>query len=180
MKLCRSLMSSTILRRVVQRLDSSRLCLRAFTERSIAALDAKNEGIKKPKPKTVPIPKITLISPNDSITVTILEDAQRLAKRRNLILTKVTDLDSKTQRAIYKLTSNISHVNRTEKATEAAEDVKNDDKDKQKFKEVKLLYISAKITEHDLSTKIKKVVKLLDKQHKVKLVITLDDSHEVS
>ncbi|XP_016908305.2 uncharacterized protein LOC107995350 isoform X2 [Apis cerana] len=42
---------------------------------------------KTDKKKKIPkIPKITLIHPNNSITVTVLEDAEKLADRRNLQL----------------------------------------------------------------------------------------------
>ncbi|RLU19048.1 hypothetical protein DMN91_009406 [Ooceraea biroi] len=172
----RLLMTPTVLQRavhLVRRFDQCRCGLRAFSKKSIAALDAANDGIKKPRPKTVEVPKITLISLDNSITVTILEDAQRLAKRRNLTLTKITDFDSKTQRAVYKLLSNSDHIEETDEIAE----VEDKDKDEQKLRSEKMFYISAKIAEHDLKTKLKNIVKLLNKKHKIKLVIK-DDSHE--
>lgn len=46
--------------------------------------------------------KITLHSADGSISITSLEDAQKLAKRRGLKLAKEKDLDGKSQRPVYK------------------------------------------------------------------------------
>lgn len=148
---------------------------RAFSRRP-EELDS--DGVKKPRPKTVPVPRITLVSPDNSITVTVLEDAQRLAKRRNLTLVKVIDLDSKTQRPLYKLANSTDVL---EEDVIDEEDTKNVDRAEQKSsKGTKLFYISAKITKHDLQTKTKNVMKLLSKGHKAKIVITLDGVDGVS
>ncbi|KYN06259.1 hypothetical protein ALC62_02751 [Cyphomyrmex costatus] len=148
---------------------------RTFSRRPEQMID--NNGIKKPRPKTVPIPKITLLSPDNLTTVTILEVAQRLAKRRNLTLIKVSDLESKTQRPLYKLVDNTGILEHFEKTEESKTDTKNDHNDAQKSsKGIKIFYISAKITDHDLQTKTKNMVKLLNKEHKVKIAITLNDS----
>jgi len=163
--------------------------LRAFSRNLISDIDATNDGTKKPRPKTVPVPKITLISLDNSISITILENAERLAKRRNLILNKITDFDAKTQRPIYKLMCNSEYekFGNTESGENDQEQGKSKQKydqeqgkSKQKLKDAKLFYISAKIAEHDLKTKMKKTIKLLKKGHKIKFIITLDDNHEVS
>lgn len=49
-----------------------------------------------------PLAKITLVQPNQTMTVTTFKEAQKLAKRRELHLVKQQDFDTKTQRAIYK------------------------------------------------------------------------------
>ncbi|XP_032683583.1 uncharacterized protein LOC116849968 [Odontomachus brunneus] len=136
---------------------------REFSNRKTIILE---DTTTKPKqrPKTVPVPKITLLSLDNSMVVTDLEKAERLAKHRNLNLIKVSDPDSKTCRAAYKLTSKL--VDKTE--------LLQDDKQKS----FKLLYISATITKHDLLIKIKNIVKLLSKNNKVKIFITLDDTKE--
>ncbi|XP_072746122.1 uncharacterized protein [Anoplolepis gracilipes] len=164
---CKQLL--TTLRRVAQDFGKCRVTgeLRAFSKKSIVDEDDVATA-KKERSKTVPVPKITLLSPDNSITVTVLEDAQRLAKRRKFTLVKVSDLDSKTQRPVYKLMSSSGILEEAEKSVE------NNDKQKS----TKLLYISAKIAENDLSTKTKNVVKLLKKGHKVKIVITLDGVSE--
>ncbi|KYN21401.1 PREDICTED: translation initiation factor IF-3-like [Trachymyrmex cornetzi] len=142
---------------------------RTFSKRSE---QTDSNGKKIPRPKTEPIPKITLLSLDNSTTVTVLEVAQRLAKRRNLTLIKVSDLEGTMQRPLYKLMNNtniLEHLEKTE------EDTRNTDKAVQKSsKGAKLYYISAKITEHDLWTKTKNMMKLLNKGHKVKVAITLD------
>lgn len=46
--------------------------------------------------------KITLHGADGSISITSLDEAQKLAKRRGLKLMKETDLDGKSQRAVYK------------------------------------------------------------------------------
>ncbi|XP_012525317.2 translation initiation factor IF-3 [Monomorium pharaonis] len=145
---------------------------RAFSRKSE---ELNGDDAKKPRPKTEPVPRITLVSPDNSITVTVLEDAQRLAKRRNLTLVKITDLESKTQRPLYKLMNSTDVLEDTEKE----EDTKDNNRTAEKSsKSTKLFYVSSKITEHDLQTKAKNVVKLLRKNHKIKLVITLDGVNE--
>lgn len=175
----------TTLRRVVYHAqDFNKYCVtsdlrdvrRAFSKKSI--LEQDDATVKKQRPKTVPVPKITLLSLNDSITVTVLEHAQRLAKRRKLTLVKISDLDSKTQRPLYKLMNSSVFIEEVEKNVE--KNVEDDDKNEQKSKDTKLLYISAKIAQNDLLTKTRNVVKLLNKGHKVKIVITLDGINEVS
>ncbi|KAL6258528.1 hypothetical protein P5V15_010485 [Pogonomyrmex californicus] len=130
--------------------------------------------VKKPRPKTVPVPKITLVSPDNSITVTVLEEAQRLAKRRNFTLVKVSDLENKTQRPLYKLVTSTDILEKTD-TIEATQDADGTTQIKCKSnKYTKLLYVSAKIAEHDLQTKMKNLVKLLMKGYKTKVIITLD------
>lgn len=169
----------TALRRAIYRVQdfNNKCCLigdvREFSKKSILE-ENDVASAKQQRPKTVPVPKITLVSPDNSMTVTVLEDAQRLAKRRKLNLVKVSDLDSKTQRPVYKLMSSSVFIE------EIGEKVEEHDGDKQRSKGAKLHYISAKIAEHDLLTKTRNVVKLLNKGYKVKIVITLDSNSEVS
>ncbi|XP_070166097.1 translation initiation factor IF-3 [Polyergus mexicanus] len=171
----------TTLRRVVYHAqDFNKCCVthtsdlrdvrRVFSKKSI--LEEGDATAKKQRSKTVPVPKITLLSPDDSITVTVLEDAQRLAKRRRLTLVKISDLDNKTQRPVYKLMNSSVFVEEVKK------NVEDDDKNEQKSKDTKLLYISAKIAQNDLLIKTRNVVKLLNKRHKVKIVITQDGINE--
>ncbi|XP_012230756.2 translation initiation factor IF-3 [Linepithema humile] len=139
----------------------------AFSKKSILENDDATAA-KKPRPKTVPVPKITLLLPDNSITVTVLEEAQRLAKRRNLNLVKISDFDSKTERPSYKLTTTFLEESEEEDASKYT----------QKSKGIKLFYISAKIGDNDLRTKTKNLLKLLNKGHKVKIVINLDEAVE--
>lgn len=133
---------------------------------------------KVPRPKTVPVPKITLLLPDNSMTVTVLAEAERLAKRRKLTLVKVEDLNSKTERPVYKLVSSSSLI---EETAESVEDIKDKSKEnKENFKDLKVLQLSAKIAEHDVRIKAKNMVKWLSKRHQVKVIINLDDTVEVN
>lgn len=55
---------------------------------------------KNPKHKTSP--KVTLISPENKIEITTLDQAKKIAERRQLKLVSVVDFDTKTSRAVYK------------------------------------------------------------------------------
>lgn len=55
---------------------------------------------KNPKHKTSP--KVTLISPEDKIEITTLDQAKKIAERRQLKLVSIMDFDTKTNRAVYK------------------------------------------------------------------------------
>lgn len=48
------------------------------------------------------VQKITLIQQNQSISITTLEEAQKLAKRRDLHLLRLEQTDAKTGRAMFK------------------------------------------------------------------------------
>ncbi|EFN80622.1 hypothetical protein EAI_04206 [Harpegnathos saltator] len=62
---------------------------RKFSDHNTITLDNENVPTKpKERPKTVPVPKITLLLSDDSMIVTNLENAQRIAKRRKLNLIK--------------------------------------------------------------------------------------------
>ncbi|CAG9762896.1 unnamed protein product [Ceutorhynchus assimilis] len=127
-------------------------------------IDPETGEIKKKK--TNPVPKITLISGQD-ITVSTLDEAQKLAKRRELKLVKIIDLDTKTQRPLYKLMSGAEYHQEDLKQREK----KKADKQKGGLKGEKLLILNQKITEHDLETNIKKIIKWLTKKYEVRMVI---------
>ncbi|KAJ8910014.1 hypothetical protein NQ315_014440 [Exocentrus adspersus] len=124
------------------------------------------------KKKTEIIPKITLLS-GDQITVTTLEEAQKLSKRRDLKLVKVVDLDTKTQRPVYKLMTGSEYH---------AEDLKQREqkkKEKQKggLKGEKVLMINQNISQHDLDVDIKKISKWIAKSFGVRVVINGDSTN---
>lgn len=62
---------------------------RRFSNSKTSILGDEGVTTKSKRPKTVPVPKITLLLPDDSMTVTDMEHAQRLANRRKLNLIKV-------------------------------------------------------------------------------------------
>uniref|UniRef100_A0A1Q3FGZ0 Putative translation initiation factor-3 n=1 Tax=Culex tarsalis TaxID=7177 RepID=A0A1Q3FGZ0_CULTA len=120
------------------------------------------------KPKVAP--KITLIALDQSLSIMNLDEAQRISKRRDLKLVKIIDLEMKTQRPVYKLMTSAEYLNEDlkrreeKKRTKAEATIKGD----------KLLTLSARITEHDLNSKIQNVVKWLRKSYEVRIVISGD------
>lgn len=131
--------------------------------------EGSGEAVQKKK-KTVTIPKITLLH-GDEITVTTFEDAQRLSKRRDLKLVKIVDIDTKTQRPIYKLMTGSEYH---------AEDIKQREqkkKSKESFtKGEKLMLINCKIETHDLEVNIKKISKWIAKFYEVRVIINGDNN----
>ncbi|CAG9792001.1 unnamed protein product [Diatraea saccharalis] len=114
--------------------------------------------------------RITLIGADNSVSITDLRNAETLSLRRELKLVKIQDVDSKTRRPVYKLMSNTEyHEEELEKRKE-----KQEARQKTSIKGQKLMSISSKIGEHDLMTFIKKMLKLLEKQYEVKVVLSYD------
>lgn len=63
-----------------------------------AGAESSGSGARKAKTS----PKVTLIGQDESISIVNLEEATKISNRRNLKLVKVSDLDSKTQRPVYR------------------------------------------------------------------------------
>lgn len=119
------------------------------------------------KRKTTIIPKITLLSGND-VTVTTLVEAEKLAKRRDLKLVKIIDLDTKTQRTVYKLMTGSEYHAEDLKQRE----LKKKEKQNSFIKGEKVLMLNANISEHDLQTNCRKIEKWIDKLYEIKVVIS--------
>ncbi|KAL1513090.1 hypothetical protein ABEB36_002559 [Hypothenemus hampei] len=132
---------------------------------NIAAENPKSVA-EFPRKKTTPIPKITLLSGED-ISLSTLEEAQKIAKRRDLKLVKILDLDTKTQRPVYKLMSGAEYH---------AEDLKQRERKKlekqnNQVKGEKVLIVGQNISEHDLNVHINKISKWLAKKYEVRMII---------
>jgi translation initiation factor IF-3 len=117
-------------------------------------------------------PIITLIGTDNSPSVVPLSDAEKLAKRRDLKLVRIVDLDTKTQRPIYQLMTGAQYYTedkklRKEKSTKKGSGFKGD----------KLLTLSHRISPHDLSSKLKNVTKWLSKSYEVRVVINGDSDN---
>ncbi|XP_067633607.1 translation initiation factor IF-3 [Eurosta solidaginis] len=110
-------------------------------------------------------PKITLIQPNQSITVVTLKEAQKMAKRRELRLVKQQDFDTKTQRPVYRL------VTAAEMLSEDVDESARDNKKSAEKKSEKSLSIGCRISDHDLSSRLKHISKWLAKNHHVSVLI---------
>lgn len=133
----------------------------------------EEEEKKKEQAKTDSESKITLLLPNDSMTITHLEDAKKLAKRRNLILTKIENKQKDSSRDTYKL------VKLGEKFLETTDNVTENKIKADRNGKIKQIQISGKISTHDLNIKLKHVNKLLSKQYKVKFIINHDSDTQV-
>ncbi|CAD7011920.1 uncharacterized protein LOC101461675 [Ceratitis capitata] len=108
-----------------------------------------------------PLSKITLVHPNQNIVVITFKEAQKLAKRRELHLVKQQDYDTKTQRPVYKL------VTAGEMLSEDVDESVVDKKSSSEKKSEKTLTIGSRITDHDLSSRLKHISKWLAKNHEV-------------
>lgn len=130
-------------------------------------------AITQKKTKRPIVPKVTLISGKDDITITTLEDAQKLAARRNLKMVKIVDLDAKTERPVYKLMTAAEY---------AAEDVKHkkDKKSGSPYKGEKVLMLSSVITDHDLQTQVRKIEKWIAKEYEVRVAVSGNVDKRVS
>ncbi|XP_068145956.1 translation initiation factor IF-3, mitochondrial [Drosophila tropicalis] len=121
---------------------------------------------EKDKPnKTQTSQKITLIGQNQALSVTTLEEAKKLAKRRELHLLRTEQNDAKTGRPTFKLVTTAEMLNEEEGATQTPVNEKNQKKSE------KSLTIGARITDHDLSSRLKNIVKWLGKKHEVRILI---------
>lgn len=112
---------------------------------------------------------VTLIGTDNNITVCTLEEATKIAERRNLKLLKVKDFVAKTSRPEYKLMTSAQYLEDDRKQKEELKKKKNEN-----LKGDKIVSISHKISEHDLLSKIKMMKKWLDKHYEVRIVISGD------
>ncbi|XP_050323753.1 uncharacterized protein LOC126755322 [Bactrocera neohumeralis] len=134
------------------------------TKKTSAPSPASSAGVAQ-QHITNPLSKITLVQPNQSMTVTTFKEAQKLAKRRELHLVKQQDFDTKTQRAVYKLVTAAEML--SEDVDESAVDKKNSTEKKSE----KSLTLGSRITEHDLASRLKHISKWLAKNHEVCVLI---------
>lgn len=118
--------------------------------------------------------KITLINPNNSIIVTTLEDAQKLSKRRELKLVKIQDLDTKTQRPVYRLYTAAELLSEEESENNNPEDTAKSSHKKTE----KNLTLNSRIADHDLTSRIKNITKWLIKGHEIRVLIQSNSSQD--
>lgn len=127
---------------------------------------SSNEALKK-KRKTIEL-KITLITEGDKMNVVTMEQAKKLADKRQLKLVNIVDFDSKSSRPIYKLMTTHEYHAEDMKRREEKKIARNTPQ----IKSEKLLTVNSKITEHDLESKKAKVKKWIEKHHEVRVVIS--------
>lgn len=131
--------------------------------------EQKPQPQQEKKKKPLKSPEITLISPEEDLSSVTLEQAEKVAKRRNLKLVKIVDFDTKSKRPVYKLMTSLQFFEEETKSKQL-----NKLKKKSQTKEEKLFIFSSKINEHDIFSKIKQMNKALAKNHQVKTYITID------
>nr|XP_019565523.2 LOW QUALITY PROTEIN: uncharacterized protein LOC109433539 [Aedes albopictus] len=127
-------------------------------------------GVAAGAKKSKPAPKITLVGSDQSVSIVNLDEAQKISKRRDLKLVKIVDSDMKTQRPVYKLMTSAEYLEEDLKRREE----KKRNKQEAAIKGDKLLTISARITEHDLLSKIHNVQKWLNKHYEVRVIVSGD------
>lgn len=127
-------------------------------------------GASSANKKSKSTPKVTLISADESISIVNLEEAVKISNRRNLKLVKISELDTKTQRPVYRLMTGSEYMTEDLKRREEKKKIKQD----ASVKGDKLLTISSRIAEHDLASKIQNVLRWLNKSYEVRVVVTGD------
>ncbi|XP_044748095.1 uncharacterized protein LOC123309187 [Coccinella septempunctata] len=143
-----------------------------LTLRALCSQHVESEQ-KPPRKKTIPIPKITLIS-DSMVSITTLEEAKKLSKRRDLKLVKIVDMDVKTQRPTYKLMTGTEYHEEELKQREARKKQKNNSF----IKGEKLLFLKDSINDHDLEIHCKKILKWIAKSLQVNVVINGTSSND--
>lgn len=136
-------------------------------------LEIDHDGVpaKKSRPKTVPVPNITLIGPDKQLSVVTLDVATKMSDRRGLKLIKVIDVDTKTQRPVYQM------MTANQFLQEDGKNNQNKNKNNSnKLKGEKTVLINCCIGRADLESKVKNVHKWLKKMHEVKVTISGDTS----
>lgn len=103
-----------------------------------------------------------------------LEEAQHLAKRRNLNLVKMIDVTVKSKAPTYQLMSKGRLLEEQNMVKQQRAKDKNT-----LIKATKHFIFSNKIEEHDLQVKINKMIKLLTKLHKVQIYVTMSSEIQV-
>ncbi|MPC08595.1 Translation initiation factor IF-3, mitochondrial [Portunus trituberculatus] len=138
--------------------STSPLCLKT----RMKVEGAPPEGKKKQRPDKSEL--VTLIDAEDKISAVTLENAERLAKRRDLKLVKVNDSNLKAGKRVYKLMTGKQYFEEEMKA-------KDEKKTNVGAKDEKNLVIGGKITPHDLGVKLQNIIKWLSKGHQIKVTI---------
>lgn len=133
--------------------------------------DIVKESVKKKVIKTKEEPKITLLDMHNNISVTTLSKVEKVALSQNLKVVRVVDSEIRSLRPVYKLMSESQYLNEElqekKKLRENKEAMKSNS-----IKGDKLMALSVRINENDLTLKISKTLKWLNKQFEVRLVIS--------
>lgn len=137
--------------------------------------DLESDATKPKKPKKELKTYITLLGVDNSMSITTVEEAKKLADRRNYTLEKVIDFDPKNSRAVYKLMTESQYLQYIKNDWED-----NNSKKEQSNKDEKLVSLSSNTNENDVLTKLKMIKKWLTKKLEVRVVINGDVKAGVS
>lgn len=128
----------------------------------------------KYRPKTVPQLKITLLGPDKDISVVTMDVASKMSERRGLKLVKIIDIDTKTQRPVYKMMTSNQFL-KEDKIHQ-----NKDEKNLNKLKGEKTALINCRIGRGDLESKVNNFKKWLTKLHEVRITVTGDTANEIA
>ncbi|KAL1114961.1 hypothetical protein AAG570_007784 [Ranatra chinensis] len=120
---------------------------------------------EKQKSKKPIVEYVTLIDLDKKIKLVTLMEATKLATRRSLKLIKVKDFDPQRQTPIYKIITSSEYLKeeinlKKFKAKDTA------------WKAKKIMTFSNKISDHDLSFKLRQIAKWLEKNYEVQITIS--------
>lgn len=134
---------------------------------SIAITDEK----KPPRKKTPEVAKITLIDTHDKMSVTTLEQAEKLATSRRLKLVRIEDMDFRSKRVVYKLMSDAQFLDEERKEKKMHQEEKKEKAEKF-TKGDKMIILSSKISEGDLQIKLSKMLRWIQKRYEIRVIIS--------
>lgn len=137
--------------------------------------DDSEQTTKKSRPRTIPQPKVTLLGPENNVSVVTIEEASKICDRRGLKLVKIIDIDTKTQRPVYQMLTTNQFLKADNKSHQ-----NNNNNNLNKLKGEKIMIINCRIGQHDLESKINNIHKWLSKMNEVRVTITGDTANEVT
>jgi len=131
--------------------------------------DAVARELAKKKPKTLETPKILLLSETNALTVVTLDEAHKMALKKRLHLVEVhgeSAIHLSKDKKVYKLVKDLEFV-------EDKEVTLKDPKEKEvkKEKELKTVILRSKAADHDVLSKVKQMVKWIEKGHPIRVMI---------
>jgi len=148
-----------------------------FKKNQQSGIDDDSAAAKPYRPKTARQPKITLLGPDKNVSVVTLEVANKMCERRAMKLVKIIDLDTKTQRPVYRMMT-ANQFLREDAVGESCRDEKNVTADKPKSEKTAL--ISSRIGRSDLESKVNNFRKWLDKLYEVRVTVTGDTANDIA
>lgn len=139
----------------------------ALYSQNVSGIEADERDKRKKSSSYV---KITLLESNGNLRIISLEEADKIAKRRDFKLVKIVDKESKSERPLYKMMTKAQALEEDLAQRKIKKEKKQSD-----IKGEKLLSISDKIAKNDLESKIKSIGKWLSKKYEVRISINGSD-----